>query len=141
MISLNPHTGAVSGSLHTEDGRSFALEKCGSSYIFEEFDLTSLPPEEDFVDSTAAEVETDSYPSPTETKAPRSYSVMVYYTPEFAAATTDIADWLDLLMAETNQGQTCERCLTRRRLTLARTLSKGSQRIFTSFLTRHRSQA
>ena len=135
MISLNPHTGVVSGSLHTEDGRSFALEKCGSSHIFEEFDLASLPPEEDFVDSTAAAVATDSYSSPTETRGPGlRYSVMVYYTPEFAAATTDIADWLDLLMAETNQGQTCEPCLMRHRLTLSRSFccpANGSLRIFT----------
>ena len=73
------------------------------------------------MDSTAGAVAADSSPTPTETRGPGlRYSVMVYYTPEFAAATTDIADWLDLLMAETNQGQTCEPCLTRHRLRLAR---------------------
>merc|ERR1712012_1044274 len=29
---------------------------------------------------------------------------MVYYTPEFAAATTDIEGWVDLVLEEANQG-------------------------------------
>ena len=42
VISYDPNTGAIFGSLKTEDGRSFALEKCGNSYIFEEFDMHSF---------------------------------------------------------------------------------------------------
>ena len=45
IISYNPQTGGIIGSLHTQDGRSFALEKCGGSYIFEEFDVASFPTE------------------------------------------------------------------------------------------------
>jgi len=39
VISFNEETGNVFGTLKTHDGRSFALEKCGNNYIFEEFDL------------------------------------------------------------------------------------------------------
>ena len=37
------------GTLHTHDGRAFALEKCGDGFIFEEFDVSSFPPEEDMM--------------------------------------------------------------------------------------------
>ncbi len=33
-----------------------------------------------------------------------SFSVKFYYTPEFAASTADIDGYLDLVIAETNQG-------------------------------------
>merc|ERR1712038_884394 len=46
IISYNPKTGSITGTLHTEDGRGFALEKCGDSYIFEEFDEDNFPGDE-----------------------------------------------------------------------------------------------
>ena len=39
VISYNEETGNIFGTLKTHDGKSFALEKCRSQYIFEEFDL------------------------------------------------------------------------------------------------------
>ena len=42
VISYNEETGNIFGTLKTHDGKSFALEKCRSQYIFEEFDLHAL---------------------------------------------------------------------------------------------------
>ena len=44
IISYNNKTGALIGTLHTQDGLAFALIKCGvaNTYIFEEFNVNSL---------------------------------------------------------------------------------------------------
>ena len=47
VISYNKDTGNIFGTLKTIDGKSFALEKCGDGYIFEEFDLHAFPAEEE----------------------------------------------------------------------------------------------
>ena len=39
-----------------------------------------------------------------ETETHWTYSLMVYYTPEFAAVEDDIEDFIDDMIAETNQG-------------------------------------
>ena len=46
VISINEETGNIFGTLKTHDGKSFALEKCGKEYIFEEFNLQRFPTEE-----------------------------------------------------------------------------------------------
>ena len=103
MISHNSLTGSITGTLKTLDGRSFALETCHDHFIFEEFDLTSFEEEE-----LSGEVEEDfvlQVPPPAGTRPvsraqsseQRSYSVMFYYTPEFAAATPNIEAGLDTL--------------------------------------------
>ena len=106
IISYNPQTGGIIGSLHTQDGRSFALEKCGGSYIFEEFDVASFPTEGGETDGGDLVEEGGSGTNTTAStrQGQRTYSVMFYYTPEFAAATPNIEDFLDQVIAETNQG-------------------------------------
>ena len=116
VISYDPNTGAIFGSLKTEDGRSFALEKCGNSYIFEEFDMHSFGNDEsmdeddnDGEDSIAYDFNEDDHaevprPNTTMRQGKKTFSMMFYYTPEFASVTPDIAGWIDLLLAETNQG-------------------------------------
>ena len=44
ISSYNNKTGALIGTLHTQDGLAFALIKCGvaNTYIFEEFNVNSL---------------------------------------------------------------------------------------------------
>ena len=110
VISYNEVTGSIIGTLKTVDGHSFALESCFDHFIFEEFDLTSFEEEE-----ISAEFEEDyviNLPPPRpETRVTsgsnegqRTYSVMFYYTPEFAAATANLEDFIDQVIAETNQG-------------------------------------
>ena len=104
VISYNPHSGNIIGTLHTSDGHVFALEKCGSSYIFEEFDVASFP-EDMAVDG--ADIVGDLTPPAANTtmrQGQKTFSVMFYYTPEFAAVTPNIEDFIDQIVAETNQG-------------------------------------
>ena len=109
IISYNPRTGGIIGTLHTHDGHAFALEKCGNSYIFEEFDLESFPADEGVVDGHGVDtVELDLEERQMNIdhmrQGQKSFSVMFYYTPEFAAATPNIEDFIDQVIAETNQG-------------------------------------
>ena len=50
VISYNAETGSITGTLHTADGHAFALEKCGNSYSFEEFDIDSFPEDNSIVE-------------------------------------------------------------------------------------------
>ena len=186
VISYNEETGNVFGTLKTHDGKSFALEKCGNNYIFEEFDLNTfaandLPKEaEEFIpadlNSMTYNSRVGSYNSSIGTYNSSlgtnnssmgthnfsfrtfnssfgtynssfgtynssfgtynssigtynfsvgasnssfesnnssiemnrneivTYSVMIYYTAEFAATTPNIRDFVDQVIAETNQG-------------------------------------
>merc|ERR1719322_75746 len=158
VISYNEETGNVFGTLKTHDGKSFALEKCGNNYIFEEFDLKSFPTEkgepleealtlpEDrqlynstfnstmnnttfnstmnnstfnfkMMNNTTFNLKMNNSTSTSNFTVHNStsnftmdrndivtYSVMVYYTAEFAAITPNIRDYVDQVIAETNQG-------------------------------------
>ena len=145
IISYNDHTGTIIGTLKTNDGRSFALEKCGNGHIFEEFDIASFPPDHavnpSSNDSLVAEfkasrsVSCGGHSASSCSQCPqgqgaawcngdctwsggqcissnnqdgKTYSVMFYYTPEFSATfnhnAEDIADYIDLLVEETNDG-------------------------------------
>merc|ERR1712038_434928 len=106
IISYNPKTGSITGTLHTEDGRGFALEKCGDSYIFEEFDEDNFPGDE-IEDEDYDGVSDDNInfnATANMRQDQKTYSIMFYYTPEFAAVTPDIEDYIDQAMATLNQG-------------------------------------
>ena len=51
-----------------------------------------------------ADVMPDSLPKSRSIKGSYTYSIMFYYTAEFAAATPNIEDFIDQVIAETNQG-------------------------------------
>ena len=98
IISYNKNTGNIIGTLKTHDGKAFALEKCGNGYIFEEFDVESFPSEKEnehegllTEDSTRA-IDSNMTMDRNEIA---TYSIMVYYTPEFAATTPNIEDFVD----------------------------------------------
>ena len=108
MISYNNKTNSIIGTLKTCDGRSFALEKCRDRYIFEEFDVPSFP-SDDESGSDHFEVEglREIHPKVNVSSPPdkqRTYSIMIYYTPEFLEVTPNIDDFIDQVIAETNQG-------------------------------------
>merc|ERR1719195_633566 len=104
VISYNEKTGSITGTLHTEDGHAFALEKCGGSYIFEEFDVDSFPEDKAIMEDDEDSGEVPVISNTTLRSGANTYSIMFYYTPEFAAATPNIPDVLDQIVAEMNQG-------------------------------------
>ena len=105
IISFNNRTGSIIGTLKTRDGRSFALEKCNKGHIFQEFNVTSFPTDEVIEESEF--IEADVIPDrlrSRSTKNSYSYSMMFYYTEKFANVTPNIAEFIDHIIAETNQG-------------------------------------
>merc|ERR1712227_382953 len=104
VISLNEETGNIFGTLKTNDGKSFALEKCQNGYIFEEFDVHAFPAEEGELDGNYAKILNRNSTFYSDRNDIVTYTVMFYYTPEFAAATPNVADFTDQVIAETNEG-------------------------------------
>ena len=104
VVSFNEETGSITGTLHTGEGRAFALERCVDSYIFEEFDMDSFPKDKATVVYGADEENGEVFSNNTVRSEANTYSIMFYYTPEFAAATPKIEDFIDQVIADTNQG-------------------------------------
>jgi len=109
VISYNNKTNSIIGTLKTFDGRSYAIEKCRDRYIFEEFDLPSFPSDDEsghdhFEMQSLREVHVNASSSSSPSGEQRTYSIMIYYTPEFAEVTPNIDDFIDQVIAETNQG-------------------------------------
>ena len=113
VITVNPRSGAVFGSLKTHDGKSFGIEKCQSKQVLKEFDLERFD-EEEVVNheswSNTNNIVLDPAPSDRrrlgilDNSTLVQYTVMFYYTTDFAKMTADIAGYVDQVLAETNQG-------------------------------------
>ena len=99
IISYNKKTGNIIGTLKTHDGTAFALEKCGNGNIFEEFDVQSFPVEERDVHEELLLTEYSERMVDNNMTMDRNeivtYSLMVYFTPEVAAITSDMEDLVD----------------------------------------------
>ena len=104
IINYNKKTGNIIGTLKTHDGKAFALEKCGNNYIFEEFDVQSFPSEKEneheglMTEENTRIIDTNMTMDRNEIA---TYSIMVYYTPEFAATTPNIEDFVDQVKIST----------------------------------------
>jgi len=104
LITLNPTTQNMFGSLKTISGRSFALEKCKNSHMWIEYNVTSFKPEILEHSRTAMGDRKVMDLSSNDNTTEAVYSIMFYYTPEFAQITPDITGFIDDVLAETNQG-------------------------------------
>ena len=106
IITFNSKTGNMCGSLITHDHKSYAIEKCRNGYVWEVFDTESFEPD------LAIEIDADQILSRQKyvDQAVRddtshvTYSIMVYYTPDFASVTPDIEVFVDQALAKTNEG-------------------------------------
>ena len=89
------------------DGSCYAIEKCKSGHFWKVFDCLSFEtntfqnvPEPNSFHSEDDDIEDEE----DDDGSIVTYSVMIYYTPEFAAVTSDIEGWVDLVLDEANQG-------------------------------------
>ena len=111
VITYNEATGSLFGSVKTVDGKSFAIEKCHGGHVWKEFDVST------FAKSGKDAVLEAKLPKGVNVEKSQTknifaydnttvvdYSVMVYYTPQFAAITADIPGYVEQVLAETNQG-------------------------------------
>ena len=112
VITRSNRTGNVFGTFKTHGGQSYGIEQCQKSQVLKEFDMEKFYLEEtvhhqqssnsnvvlrSFHDDNVSQAGVDNI-----TRV--SYSVMFYYTPDFAEITADIAGYVDQVLAETNQG-------------------------------------
>ena len=108
IITYNIKTGNVFGSFKTSTGKSYAIEKCGSIYIWTEFEIASFK-----ADSAVETDQTSDRFSRSQVKELRAkatadnvtaatYSVMFYYTPQFEAITSDIPGYIDQVQASSS---------------------------------------
>ena len=111
ILSYNKDTGNMFGSLTTHDGRSFAIEKCHHGHVWKEYDVKKFKDDSVALDmnitsnleKTMFSREIDEWRKYNK-KTVVTFSVMFYYTPEFAVVTPDIEGYIDQLIDETNQG-------------------------------------
>ena len=102
VITYNEATGSLFGSVKTVAGKSFAIEKCHGGHVWKEFDVST------FAKSGKDDVLEPKLPNGLEVSQSQKskniaydnttvvdYSVMVYYTPQFAAITADIPGYVD----------------------------------------------
>ena len=102
IIDFHEETGHLFGSINTHDGRSYAVEKCKTCHIWKEFNTSSF--EKNMPLNVTESIQVSERTFPPDTTTIKTYSIMVYYTPEFAAVTADIEGWVDLVLEEANQG-------------------------------------
>ena len=109
VISIDSSTKNVFGSMKTHDGRSFSIEKCSTGHVWKEYDVSSFGTD-DVVPFPGDSTDPDKFAARYARQGVEdnstivTYSVMFYYTPEFASITSDIAGYIDQVIAETNQG-------------------------------------
>ena len=105
IFTINKKLGSLFGSIKTMDERSFGIEMCRNGYVLKEFDMDAFPQEITFsVNQSLSSGSLKHAPGDERKDKVVTYSVMFYYTPQFAAITQDIAGYIDQVLAETNQG-------------------------------------
>lgn len=104
ILTINKKLGSIFGSIKTMNGRSYGIEMCSNGYVLKEFDLAAFPQEITFSvnQTTIGSLQKTSVAERNNKVV--TYSVMFYYTPQFAAITQDINGYIDQVLAETNQG-------------------------------------
>jgi len=106
VLSFNSKINGLFGHVYSDDGRSFVIENCGEEgHVFKEIDISKLG--EDIAIISHEREHADNFDftnSSTRRGQMSTYSVKVYYTPEFAASTKKIDDYIDQVIKITNQG-------------------------------------
>ena len=99
------------GSFKTHQGKSYGIEKCQTKQVLKEFDLETFDKEEVVhSENWSNNIVLESVPSDRwrlgilDNATLVQYTVMFYFTTDFAKITADIAGYVDQVLAETNQG-------------------------------------
>ena len=108
LIHYNPVTGGMQGTVMTYEGKSYVIENCGDQvHVFKEIDISHMVDDDGYEEEEMRGIfnRAASVAQATEdTTTVVTYSVQFYYTKAFAAATSDIEGWTELVIDETNQG-------------------------------------
>ena len=115
LVSHNPNTDNVFGSLTTHEGRSFFLEKCKTGHVWKELSQAEADLNEDDMHESRhhnisrVKRSSSSYGSYLEKgrnddTTMATFSIKYYYTHEMAAVTDDIQGFMEYNLAVLNQG-------------------------------------
>ena len=106
IVTYNPNTEGLEGHATSSEGKSYAIEFCGTTngHVLKELDVENLS------DSLAVDylsfqnkVENQNFNSGADMDTMVTYTVKFYYTAKFAQYTADIDGFIDQMISETNQ--------------------------------------
>ncbi len=108
ILTANVELGSVYGHAAFENGKSYVIEFCGENvHVLKELDVENLGADEG-VDAIDENTNTSNYrvkrQAVSDTTTIVTYSIKIYYTPQFAATTADIQGFVEQVIQETNQG-------------------------------------
>merc|ERR1719288_57603 len=103
ILSYNEETGNLFGTISTEDGRAFAIEKCFNNHVWIEYDVQAFD-ESVGLTSHGNDTLAVTRDLTTDMTTIVTFSVKFYYTQEFSDITADIEGFIDQVIAETNEG-------------------------------------
>jgi len=103
VLSYNEETGNLFGTISTEDGRAFAIEKCFNNHVWIEYDVQAFD-ESVGLTSHGNDTLAVTRDLTTDMTTMVTFSVKFYYTQEFSDITADIEGFIDQVIAETNEG-------------------------------------
>ena len=108
ILSLNAKGDGVYGHAALDDGNSYVIEYCGSDiHAIKHLDVQNMElddGDDSLQDKNSSLGLTRITMEDVDTTTIVTYSVKVYYTPEFADATEDVQGFIEQVIAETNQG-------------------------------------
>ena len=115
ILTVHKEKGSVYGHAQLDDDSSYVIEFCGEDgHVLKELDVENLGENVGFNDvmedeeqtTSASRVKRSAYieRAKRDTTTIVTYTVKVYYTPQFAASTSDIDGFIDQVIQETNQG-------------------------------------
>jgi len=112
ILTVNAEKGSVYGHAQLDDDRSYVIEFCGDDgHVLKELDVENLGENvgvSDVVEEPTSRVKrsvsSNIARAKRDTTTVKTYTVKVYYTPQFAASTSDIDGFINQVIQETNQG-------------------------------------
>ena len=102
-ISYNKKSGSFFANFDSVDGKIYEVEKCHNSHVFKEIDVKNLKPAmPKLVLNARAQIQERNAPI-SDNSTIVTYSMMFYYTKEFAEVTADVEGFIDYSVELTNQ--------------------------------------
>ena len=101
VISISNRSANVFGSFKTHQGKSYGIEKCHTKQVLKEFDVDKFVQEESVHHGSSGNLvpSSDNFIVERDNHTVVSYTVMFYYTTDFARVTADIAGYINQVQA------------------------------------------
>ena len=105
VFSFNKKKQHLFGTINTHDEREFEIERCHNGHVFKEINVTTLEPRLPIFPETTESLSLERSTFVEQDNATIvTYSIIFYYTQEFAFVTADIEGFVDHIIDITNEG-------------------------------------